>query len=146
MHKIQNIQNHMFVWKVRNIQKILNMHFQCVQIWVCLMSWLLMILVAGSYEACYIILIDTKWLFWNKHWLNTSNAQVLQSMWGLQANTDSSLNRRPPKSAYVSCPELKPSSFDRSRHGEDDGDNEKSPNPPKDRLYKSIFIKTKKKN
>merc|ERR1712087_524999 len=38
-------------------------------------------------------------------------------------------------------PELGPSSFDRSRRGEDDGDNEKPPDPPKDRLLNPISKK-----
>ena len=54
----------------------------------------------------------------------------------------SPLLRRPQKSTYsLQFPELRPSSFDRSRRGEDDGDNEKPPDPPKDRLLNTISKK-----
>ena len=49
------------------------------------------------------------------------------------------LLRRPNKVLTFSFPELKPSSFDRSRHGEDDGDNERSPALPNDRFSKPTF-------
>ena len=49
------------------------------------------------------------------------------------------------KNKYImfSFPELQPSSFDRSRHGEDDGDNEKSPDPHQKDGFRPVCKKRK---